>query len=396
LRNRWTELLLLSLARTSMGVQFQAVGALGPLLVGTLVTDYAALGTLIGAYSLVGVAVAMPAGWLLARFGDRRVLLAGLGLMALGGLLLALAPGFGLALLGRLVAGGGASVLAIVCAKRVLDRFSGASLTPAMGLMLSAWPIGIAAALLLLPLFGAAWRLALLASAALCALALPALWWGIRPGDVAAPTVSAWPARLAPGEWLPLLAVAVLWSSYNAGFAVVLGFGPALLVARGADPAEAGAVASLVGWAILPLLPLGGWLAERLGRPLLACALCTLGMGLALLAWVAGAPAAPMLVLFGLLSGPPASLTMAQLGRVLSPRSRAFGVGVHYMMFYGGLAALPPLAGWLRDLTGAAAAPVLVAVGFLVVALGAVGVLGMHGARRIAMLAPAPGRGRAG
>jgi fucose permease len=82
-----------------------------------------------------------------------------------------------------------------------------------------------------------------------------------------------------------------------------------------------------------------------------------------------------MLILFGLLSGPPASLTMAQLGRVLSPESRAFGVGVHYMMFYGGLAALPPLAGWLRDLTGAAAAPVLVAAGFLVVALVALGVL---------------------
>jgi predicted MFS family arabinose efflux permease len=380
LRNRWTELLLLGLARTTMGVQFQAVGALGPLLVGTLVADYATLGTLIGAYSLVGVAVAMPAGWLLARFGDRRVLLAGLGLMALGGLLLALAQGFSLALLGRLVAGGGASVLAIACAKRVLDRFSGASLTPAMGLMLSAWPIGIAAALLLLPLFAEAWRLALLASAALCVLALPALWWGIRPGEapaapVAAGSAAAWPARLAPGEWVPLLAVAVLWSSYNAGFAVVLGFGPALLVARGADPAEAGAVASLVGWAILPLLPLGGALAERLGRPLLACALCTLGMGLALLAWVAGAPAAPMLILFGLLSGPPASLTMAQLGRVLSPQSRAFGVGVHYMMFYGGLAALPPLAGWLRDVTGQPAAPVLVAVGFLVVALGAMGVL---------------------
>jgi len=384
-RNRWLELLLIGVARIAMGVQFQAVGALGPLLVGTLVADWTALGTLIGAYSLAGVAVALPAGWLLARFGDRRILLAGLGLMALGGLVLALAPDFGLALVGRLVAGGGSALLTIACAKRVLDRFAGPALAPAMGVMLSAWPIGIAAALLLMPLAGDAWRTGLLGSAALCALALPLLAWAVPAG----PRGAVQPmARLRRGEWAGLLAVGALWSSYNAAYAVLLGFAPAFLVARGASAAEAGAVASLVGWAILPLLPLGGALAERLGRPLLVCALCIAGMALALLALVAGAAAAPLLILVGLLAGPPASLIMAFLGRVLSPASRPFGVGIHYMMFYGGLAVLPPLAGLLRDLTGAPAAPVLAAAGFLGLALLALAALALS--LRAAAAAPAP------
>jgi len=185
-----------------------------------------------------------------------------------------------------------------------------------------------------------------------------------------------------------LLAVGALWSSYNAAYAVLLGFAPAFLVARGASAAEAGAVASLVGWAILPLLPLGGALAERLGRPLLVCALCIAGMALALLALVAGAAAAPLLILVGLLAGPPASLIMAFLGRVLSPASRPFGVGIHYMMFYGGLAVLPPLAGLLRDLTGAPAAPVLAAAGFLGLALLALAALALS--LRAAAAAPAP------
>ena len=372
-RNRWLELVLIGLARIAMGVQFQAVGALGPLLVGTLVPDWTALGTLIGAYSLAGVAVALPAGWLLARFGDRRILLAGVALMTLGGVVVALAPGFGVALLGRFIAGGGSALLTIACAKRVLDRFAGPALAPAMGVMLSAWPIGIAAALLALPLAGEDFRLGLAGSATLCGLALPLLAWAIPDGQ-RGPAVRM--ARLLPGEWRGLLAVGALWATYNAAFAVLLGFAPAFLVARGASPAEAGAVSSLVGWAILPLLPLGGALVERLGRPLLACAACMVGMAAALLGLVAGGPAVPLLIACGLLSAPPASLIMASLGRVLSPASRPLGVGIHYMMFYGGMAVLPALAGLLRDVTGAPETPILAAVGFLGASLGSLAALG--------------------
>jgi MFS family permease len=396
--NRWAELLLLGVARISMGVQFQTVGALGPLLVGPLVSDYAGLGSLIGAYSLAGVVLALPAGWLLSRYGETRILLVGLLLMTLGGGLLAAVPeasgwGIRVAMLGRLVSGSGATLLTVACAKLVLDRFSGQSLAPAMGVMLSAWPIGIALALVLLPAFGADWRMGLAASALLCGAALLALLWGLpasppmrREGPVARQP------RLRPGEWLPLLAVGALWATYNAAFAVVLGFAPAFLVAQGESPQAAGAVSSLVSWAILPLLPLGGAIAERLGRPLLACAACILCMIAALLALVAGAPAWMALVAYGLLSGPPASLIMALLGRVLAPESRGFGVGIHYMMFYGGLALLPPVAGLLRDLTGAPAAPLLAGAGFLGLSFGSLVAVGLLIQRQASMSAAAAAR----
>ena len=47
-------------------------------------------------------------------------------------------------------------------------------------------------------------------------------------------------------------------------------------------------------------------------------------------------------------------------------------MGVHYTLFYGSLAGLPPLAGLARDITGAAAAPLLAGVVFLAIALAAV------------------------
>jgi hypothetical protein len=99
-----------------------------------------------------------------------------------------------------------------------------------------------------------------------------------------------------------------------------------------------------------------------------------LGMAGCLLAVVAGLSPWVFLALFGLLAGPPASLVMAMVGRALSPASRGFGMGVHYTVFYGALALLPPLAGLARDATGAPAAPLLSGVGFLLVALAALAV----------------------
>ena len=372
-RNRWAELGILAAARVAMGVQFQVVGALGPLLIGGLAADWTELGTLIGAYSLAGVAVALPAGWLMARLGDRGVLLAGVGLMAAGGVVLALAPGFAVALAGRLVSGVGGALLAIACAKMVLDRFAGASLAPALGLMLMAWPSGIGAALLVLPLLGGDWRLGLWLSAAACAASFLPLWWALPRTDGA----GAAPARrggLLAGEWAPLLSAGAVWGFYNAAYVVALGFSPAFLVARGWAPEQAGAVTSLLGFAILPLLPMGGALAERAGRPVAVTVVCMLGMAGCLLAVVAGLSPWVFLALFGVLTAPPASLVMAMVGRALSPGSRAFGMGVHYTLFYGALALLPPLAGLARDVTGAPSAPLWAGMGFLGIALAALAV----------------------
>ncbi len=369
---RWGEVGVLALARVSMGAQLQVVGALGPLLIGGLVADWAGLGTLIGAYSLAGVFVALPAGWLLARFGDRVVLLCGVGLMAAGGVMLALAPGFGIALAGRLVAGTGGALLTIAGAKMVLDRFSGASVALAMGLMLMAWPFGIGLALLVLPMLGQDWRSGLWLSAGFCALAFLAVGLAVRgAGPSAATHRRMWLLR---HEWRPLLALGVVWAGYNAAFAVAVGFTPAFLVARGLTHAEAGALASLIGFSILPLQPMGGAIAERLGRPMLVTVLCILGMVAALVATAAGAPPWLALPAFGLLAAPPSSLIMAFAGRALSAESRAFGMGVHYTLFYLGLALLPPLAGLVRDATGAPAAPLLTAAGFLALCLTALGV----------------------
>lgn len=355
----WGEVGVLAMARMSMGAQLQVIGALGPLLVGTLVADWASLGTLMGAYSLAGIVVALPAGIMLARFSVRAVLLAGVGLMGLGGILLAMAPDFTLALAGRIVSGIGGTLLTITGAKMVLDRFSGATVALAMGLMLMAWPFGIGLALLVAPMFGLDWRAGLWASALFCCFAFFLVLLTVRPS----PRESAAVARfgLYRHEWAPLLGIGLVWAGYNATFAVAVGFAPAFLTASGMTPGEAGLLASVIGFSILPLQPFGGALAERSGRPMLVTVLCVIGMVLCLAGVSLGGPPWLLLPLFGVLAAAPSSLIIVFAGKVLSPETRAFGMGVLYSLFYLGLAALPPLAGLARDVTGSAAAPLQVA-----------------------------------
>ena len=77
----WLILTALALARIAFGYQFQTVATLGPDLVALFHLSYTALGTLIGAYMLLGMFVALPLGFLGRRFGDRPVLASGLALM---------------------------------------------------------------------------------------------------------------------------------------------------------------------------------------------------------------------------------------------------------------------------------------------------------------------------
>src|SRR3984893_1976416 len=102
---RWVALAVLTAARVSMAFQFQALASVAPLLVRDLGLGFADVGFLVGLYMLPGVVLAVPGGFLGERFGDKRMVVAGLGLMVLGDLVAGFVPGYGALLAGRVVAG---------------------------------------------------------------------------------------------------------------------------------------------------------------------------------------------------------------------------------------------------------------------------------------------------
>jgi MFS family permease len=363
-RDRWTVLALIIGIRVALTIQVQCVGALGPLLLAdpSLGLGYAGLGALIGAYMLPGTLVALPSGWLVARLGERYMVLAGLVLLAAGGLALAAAPGFGTALAARLVSGAGAALLNVVLSAMVMARFTGPALAPAMGAFLAANPLGIG----ITPFVLSKGRQA------------PASGVGTHPAG-AGPRGGL----LRPGEWGAVLACGIAWAFLNVGYVTLLGFAPALLAGRGASPEAAGALASLAGWASIPLAPLGGALAERTGRPLLATAACLGATAMAVLALAAGiGPQSVALVAAGLVSSIAATVVMTLPARALAAESRSFGMGVYWTIFYVGMAGLPPAAGWVADTAGGAAAALGLAAAFFGTAILAVANYGVLMARR--------------
>jgi len=117
--NRWVVLCVLFLARTALGYSYQSVASVSPLLVDDLALSFAEIGALIGFFGLPGMFVALPGGLLGKRFGDVKVAVGGLALMALGGFVMALATEYGLASVGRLFMGIGAVTMTVVLVKLV-------------------------------------------------------------------------------------------------------------------------------------------------------------------------------------------------------------------------------------------------------------------------------------
>jgi predicted MFS family arabinose efflux permease len=359
--SRWTMLGVIFLTRLSMGIQFQSIASVAPLLVSDLHIGYGQVGWLMGLFMLPGAAIAYPGGMLGRRFGERPLVLLGLALMTLGGLTTAASEGFALAAAGRVASGTGGVLLNVMLTKMVADWFAGREISTAMSIMLTSWPVGMGLALATLGTLAGAtsWRVAVhltVIATAIAFVLMLALYRDPPPREATA----AGPALGSREIGLSVLA-GLVWGIFNASYVVFLSFAPGFLVAGGASVGAAGAVTSLAIWVTLVSVPLGGLLADRLKRPdVLTVVGSLLAMG-ALLAFPhTGAPALSCF-LIGLLAGAPPGAVMALLPKALPPAALATGLGIYYSVFYLAMTVAPGLAGMLRDLTGSAAAPIVFA-----------------------------------
>jgi predicted MFS family arabinose efflux permease len=393
---RWLILLVLFIARAAIAFQFQSIPALSPLLVDSLRIDYALLGTLVGLYMLPGVIFSLPGGVLGQRFGDKHIALLGLSLMVLGGLWIGLSETYLSASLGRIVSGVGAVLLNIVLAKMVTDWFGGREIVTAMALFVSSWPVGIGLGLLLLPILAttASVMSALLASALVSALALVLVLGLYRPPASLVATPATFRIALSAHEWSASIFAGMVWALFNVGYIVVLAFAPSFLVAGGMTLSTAGAITSMVTWAILVSLPLGGYLAERMRSPDRVMIGCFMLLAALIAALPLGAPPLIICILIGLVSGPPPGLIMALPAETLRPENRSTGMGVFYTCYYAAMAGLVPVAGLVRDGQESPAAPLV--FGAVMMLLSAVSLCGFRLVQRRQALVLSPASAASG
>jgi MFS family permease len=263
----------------------------------------------------------------------------------------------------------------IMLARMVAEWFRGRELQTAIGLMLAAWPFGMALALMLLgPLaLLASWRVAEYATvgAAGLALGVMALVYRDPPGAGGAETARLRlnvPARV----WALAVSAGLGWALLNASIIVVASFAPSFLMAHGASVGEAGLVTGVALWISIVSVPVGGLVADRVNRPkpLIVGGCLVAAAGMIAIAW------APMpgvwMVVTGILLGLPPSIMMALLPRAVAARHLATALGVFYGLFYLGMAVSQTVAGLLRDLSGDPAMPLLFAAALMVLTIPAV------------------------
>ena len=356
----WRSLVALTLARAAMGFQFQSVAAVAPLMAESMQLDKTQLGWLIGLYLLPGVAFALPGGLLGRRYGDRRVVLAGLALMAAGGVWLASARTMLEADAARVVTGAGAVMLNVLMTKMVTDLFEGGERLLAMSVLINAWPIGIGLALVVAGPVGAVagWRVGLGTTAIVAAVGFVVVATLYRaPPQAARSDVQAPGLRvLSRVDWLHVTIAALPWMSYNAAYQILLAFAPLFLVGQGMGIAGAGSLMALNTVLFVASVQAGGFVLRRAPRPDVVCHLAIAGWCVSLLFIAAGAAPLPWLVIGGLLGGLPAAALVSLPGEFLRPESRNAGMGVFYTVYYFGCAVLPPVAGLVYDRLGGQAA----------------------------------------
>jgi MFS family permease len=357
-RNRWGILAVLFTVRGTIAFQFQSVAAIAPLLTSQLGASLADVGVLIGLYFAPGVVLALPGGAIGQRFGDKRTALGALLLMLGGSVMMAATDSWNIQIAGRLVTGAGAVMLSVQVTKMLTDWFAGKEIATAMAILVNSWPLGIAVCLLALPWLGtnygvSAAQLGVSAFIA-CAFVLLAILY--RPPIDVAVTSTATAGRLDRNATLAVIAAGLIWGLFNVGFAMIVSFGPSMLVEHGWSIAEAGSTISIVLWISVFSVPLGGLLADRTGRPgaIIVASLIVSAVLMVLLP--RSGAVVSIVVALGLTSGLPAGPIMSLPARVLAPQTRAIGMGVFFTMFFGCMMLGPVVGGALAKWAGSTAA----------------------------------------
>jgi MFS family permease len=345
----WIILAALTLARIAFGYQFQTVATLATNLVQRFGLSYAQLGSLIGAYMLLGVFVALPLGLLGRRFGDRVVLGTGLALMTAGSCISAWADLPAWIGGGRTVAGVGAVAMTVLQGKVIADWFTGARFMIGISVSVCGFPIGIGLAQLVLPpvLDGLGLRAAFLTDAVPAGLALVLFLASYRepPHDARVPRKFSLPSL---HECLLLVVAGSIWTVYTAGFSAFLSYLPASLSFRAYGAAAIAVAVTVAAWGNVPGTLAGGSLAARFGGFnifLIGTLSLVVGMvGSALTGW----PVAWALLL-GVGGSIQPGVIMAVGTLSARPQNRAVGMGLFYSIYYLGGTFAPALCGMVAD-----------------------------------------------
>jgi len=381
---RWAILAVCVLGFMQTHVHRVGFAPLIPTFIADMGLGYAAAGTIMASYFWTYALMQVPVGALTDRLGARRVMLACMGVMAVGALAFALAHTWTQSLLARCVVGAGAAATWLPGLRLIHEWFPLRERGLATGLFSSGGGLGATAALLLLPVLAEhlGWRVGYALLAVPVLITMAAVWALVaaEPRGRDAAAVGAAPGGFA-AAMRDVLAMPVLWPfnlyvlfSYGGYFALLTWLPTFLVKSEGLGQAGAGFVTALVTGGTIVSWPLAGALSDRVGRrkPVFLVSQAMSVVVCLVFAWVvpgrgAGA-AAVAAALTGLLLG--GLITpFVMVTELVPPRLMGTASGVvNLFCFVGGL-VVPVVLGYALDLTGSFPTAFTACAAFEVVAL---------------------------
>lgn len=359
--NRWKVLAIVFLARSGLGVQFQTLNSLGVELQAELAINLEQFGWLVGLFMLAGIFLSFPAG-ILGRFAsDRHLIGIGLMLLSIGGLVGTIGTDYNLLAAGRVICGAGFVLGTLYFAKVINDWFDGKELATAMGILVMSWPIGIAGAQVLVPVFSNSfgWQFAFYASSAWCAVGAFVIAFilpsnpGTSTPEKTATTTTKQPV-FTSNNWMLTTMAGLAWGTFNAGFVVYLSFVEIRFAEMGFSAFKGSWYASLASW-LMPVAAItAGLWVDKSGARYRCIYFAAAGAIISMLILGYTNYALPGVLLFGLIGASSAGVIMSLTADAMPPSTRAFGMGIFFTIYF--MVALPSaaLAGWIGDLTGSA------------------------------------------
>lgn len=334
-----------------------------PVLRESLGMSLVQAGFLLSLVQLAGMTLGLMAGLMADRLGPRRVMLAGLGLLAVGSALGAVAPNVSLLLATRIVEGMG-FLLAVLPAPGLLRQhvLHAPTLSRSLGWWGAYMPLGTALALLLgVPLLSlVGWRGSwlLLAMLSLLAAAGLARWVPSDTPSTRAGSASALGPRLrrtlrAPGPWLTALAFFV----YSGQWLAVVGFLPTIYHQAGYTGTAVALLSALAAGINMAGNIGAGRLLAHGARPgvVLTLGYVAMGVGAGVAFGAEGHPVLQYLAVLvfsgvgGLIPG-----TLFGLAVKLAPDSDTVSTTVGWMQQLSALGQFlgPPLVAWVATWVG--------------------------------------------
>ncbi len=375
---RWLVFAILAAIYLLVYFHRQAPAVLSLDLMKDLGLNGTALGLISAAYFLPYAVMQAPAGLFTGVWGPRKLLCASLCLAGAGSLVLAFAPGFSTALVGRALVGLGVSTV-LVCVLEIMARwFPQRTFVRMLGYLLGVGGLGVfvgAAPLAYLDSV-VGWRSSFEIIAAMSFLLAAALWFLVRstPDKMGFPMPDSHPmpaVRQAPGDFPKnLKSVAVspgFWPPAIWGFMSVAIFsslgclwgGPYLMHTHGLSKLQTGHILAMLAVGMVIGGPLLAYLAGSVfgsrKRVLVATCLGLVMLMIVLILLAETMPIAALYAWFGLLGlvtmgAAPLALTLSRDSVQRSLTAPATGV-CNFLFLVGG-AIIQPVAGWILDAHG--------------------------------------------